>query len=435
MPLNFAPIESFIEDHREKMADKTLTRHERHRILSELGRRLKSTLRNHDIFESELISLVVNVIENATDIEQLSKCHELALTKIKTFFIEEGTIIDVNDLLRIIRDRLTIKTLRLAEEEMAREGHGAPPVDYVWAGLGSEGRDEQTIVTDQDNLIVYGDTDDDFATQALKEASNEYLKRGQTKLSESKLTPRDYLDCWFTVFTKKASDMLHVIGFERCKGGVMASNEKWRGSLWDWKRRIEDRMTYEKGILEPLDFIILTDARAIHGNTQLLDALLQFFFTKLSENKLVMKDFIQSAVLMPSALSFFGNFKVEKEGEQKGKFNMKLLGWAPLILSVRMISLANTIYETNTLKRIKLLRKKRVIKKDMENDLIDAYCLFVRFRLMNQINAGDENMQNAHYLRPDMLGQDEQEKLRRAMKTVESFQKYIQETLLFGQAV
>jgi signal-transduction protein with cAMP-binding, CBS, and nucleotidyltransferase domain len=126
---------------------------------------------------------------------------------------------------------------------------------------------------------------------------------------------------------------------------------------------------------------------------------------------------------------------VEKEGEFKGKFNLKLLGWAPLILSVRMTCLASGIYEKNTLKRIGILRGKKIIKKDMEKNLIDAYLIFVRFRLMNQINAGKDIESISNYLKPDMLGQDEQEKLRRAMKTVESFQKYIQEILLFGEAI
>ncbi|HVN96625.1 MAG TPA: putative nucleotidyltransferase substrate binding domain-containing protein [Syntrophorhabdaceae bacterium] len=434
MALNFSLIETFITDRRERMGDKTLMRHERYRMLSELARKLQSTLRNFEIFDSEFASIVVDAIERATDTSELNTCHKLALAKIKAFFNEEETIIDVHDLLRIVRDRLTIKVLELAENEMVREGYGTAPARYLWAGLGSEGRDEQTIVTDQDNLIIYSDKDGEFAKKELRDACYEYLKNKNSKVSRNKLTFRECLACWFEVFSVKASDMLHAVGFERCKGGVMAANDKWRGSLADWKERVEARMTYEQGVLDPLDLIILTDARAIHGDAALLDEFLQHFFAMLSENKRVMKEFIQSAVVMPSALSFFGNFKVEKEGEHKGKFNMKLFGWAPLILSVRMTSLANGIYEKNTIKRIKLLRRQRVIKKDMEKDLIDAYCIFVRFRLMNQIGAGDANVQDAHYLRPDMLGQGEQEKLRKAMKTVESFQKYMQETLLFGQA-
>jgi signal-transduction protein with cAMP-binding, CBS, and nucleotidyltransferase domain len=146
-----------------------------------------------------------------------------------------------------------------------------------------------------------------------------------------------------------------------------------------------------------------------------------------------MKDFYTSAVLMPTALSFFGKFKTEKNGEYKGKMNIKLLGWAPLILAVRMVAITNGIFETNTVRRIRLLRDKNVIKKDMETDLIDAYLTFVRLRILNQIRNKTGKQADMNYLNPGVLDSQEQGRLRKAMKTVEVFQKYIEQNLLFGQ--
>jgi len=242
------------------------------------------------------------------------------------------------------------------------------------------------------------------------------------------------LDYYYEVFSQKVADRLHEVGFERCKGGVMPSNKKWRGTPKDWMERIEERLTFERGIFEPLDLIILTDARPITGNTGMLETLLTGFFRALKENKAVMKDFYTSAVLMPTALSFFGNFKTEKSGEYKDMLNIKLLGWAPLILAVRMVAITNGVFETNTLKRIRLLKEMNVIKRDLGADLTDAYLVFVRFRILNQIGLREKNDTNTNYLRPDMLGVEEQGRLRKAMKTVEAFQKFIQETLLFGEA-
>jgi signal-transduction protein with cAMP-binding, CBS, and nucleotidyltransferase domain len=76
-----------------------------------------------------------------------------------------------------------------------------------------------------------------------------------------------------------------------------------------------------------------------------------------------------------------------------------------------------------------------VIKKDMENDLIDAYLTFVRLRIMNQIRYKEDSGKDTNYLKPDLLGPEEQEKLRKAMKAVEALQKYMQEVLLFGQPI
>lgn len=408
MPLNFSLIETFIARHQEDMKNKAMLRRERYRILGELGNALQTVLKDYEVFESELHSLVIDVVNNTTSYETLHECHQRAVAGVENFFLEEDTIVDVHDLFRIIRDRIQVRVLELVEDEIAAEGLGRPPVDYAWAGLGSEGRDEQTMVTDQDNMLIYDD----------REGSS-----------------REIRDAYFEAFARKASERLNDVGFDKCKGGVMPVNDRWRGSTTDWKKRIEDRFTRGAGIFEPLDVIILTDARTVKGNGRLLDDFMSYFFATLTNNKSFMKEFVQSAVLMPSALTFFGGFKVEKEGENKDKFNIKVLGWSPLILSVRMLSLSNGIFERNTLKRISILRERNIIKKDTENALMDAYFTFVRYRIINQMNSRDEGGKSSNFLRPDMLGTDEQDRLRRAMKSVESFQKFIQETLLFGQSL
>ncbi len=215
------------------------------------------------------------------------------------------------------------------------------------------------------------------------------------------------------------------------------SNAKWFGSISTWKKKIGATVTNDYREFELLDIIILTDARLIKGKRILFDDLMRYFFSFLTENRHIMKEFVRTAVIMPTALTFFGNFKTEKEGEFKDKFNIKLTGWSPLILSVRMLALSNNIYETNTLKRIKILRDMGVIKKEMYNELVEAYLTFVRFRIINQINirhdTSGESLSNPNYISPDMLGLEEKERIRKAMKTVETLQKYIQELLLFGQ--
>jgi len=433
MPLNFSLIESFIADHQEDMRNKAMLRHDRYRVLSELGTALQTVLKDYEIFETELNALVIEIIDNTSSYETLRECHERAVAGVENFFLEEDTIVDVHDLFRIIRDRIAIRVLELVETEMVGEELGKPPVDYVWAGLGSEGRDAQTMVTDQDNLLVYAEGNDDFASDELRKRCAEMVTAGPVRPDTPE--PGTLLDGYFRIFAEKASDRLHQVGFEKCKGGVMPVNDRWRGSIKDWKKRIDERITFSRGVFEPLDIIILTDARRVKGSEVILRELLDYFFALLTNNKHFMKEFIQSAVLMPSALTFFGGFKVEKEGENKDKFNIKLLGWSPLILSVRMLSLSNGIYERNTLKRIAILRQRNIIKKEMESSLMDAYFTFVRYRIINQINYRDEEGKSSNFLRPDMLGPDEQERLRRAMKAVETFQKFIQETLLFGEAV
>jgi signal-transduction protein with cAMP-binding, CBS, and nucleotidyltransferase domain len=434
MALNLSMVEAFVAEYRGLLGDKTLLRGERYRILAELGDKLQSALKDYQSFESELSSLIMHRVESAPSFDELLECHRRAIAGVENFFLEEDSVVDVHDLFRIIRDAITIRILHLVEEEMVAEGFGRPPVDYVWAGLGSEGRDEQTLMTDQDNMIVYDVAPEGFQSEALsaslaRRAADAPDRRGPQQEAGAK----GLVDHYFEVFAGKATDRLHEVGFDRCKGGVMSSFGKWRGTKADWRSRLEERMIYDRGSFDSLDVIILTDARPIFGRKQLLRDLMAGFFQRLTDNKHVMKDFIQSAVLMPTAVTFFGGFKTEKEGTNAGKVNIKLLGWAPLIFSVRMACLVNGIFETNTLRRIGLLREANVIKKEMEEDLTEAYLVFVRFRIMNQINARSDGGLYTNHVDPEIFGAEGVERLRKAMRSVENFQKYIQETLLFGQ--
>lgn len=400
MALNFSIVDGFVFEYRNAMQDKTLLRHERYRILAKLRDRLWDSLRDSERFESEL-STVIESIGKTSNYGELREYHEKSFAGIRSYFHEEKTVVDVHDLFRIIRDALTIRVLRLVEEEMKAEGFGAVPSEYCWIGLGSEGRDEQTFVTDQDNMLIF-ETD--------KESDSFYYEE----------------------FSKRVVEGLYKVGFEKCKGGIMPSNDKWRGSVEEWKRRIEETLTQAKGTLELLDLIILTDARVIDGKPDLFKTVLDGFFSLLKENNHVMKTITESSVMMPTALGFFGKFKVETGGENKGKFNIKLLGWSPLIMSVRALSLHERLYETNTLRRIKRLRDMNMIGKDMEEDLVEAYLLFVRVRVMNQLKGMNSGM---NFINPDLLGNEEAGRLRKAMRSVEGFQKYIHEVILFGQPI
>jgi signal-transduction protein with cAMP-binding, CBS, and nucleotidyltransferase domain len=425
MALDFSIVDSFVAEYGAIMHDKTLLRHDRYNILVRLRETLWEALRKSERFESEL-SKVLEAIDTAPDFEALGKYHFASVEGIRIYFEEEQAIADVHDLFRIVRDRLTMRTLSLVEEEMAAAGFGPAPGGYCWIGLGSEGRDEQTFVTDQDNMLVYN------AGREIRIPGD--LKRrfiGQGGPDEA--PPSDLLAYYYREFSNRVTERLHEVGFEKCKGGIMPSFEKWRGSEEDWKARIEETLTRGGGALELLDLIILTDARVIRGDLMQFRPLLDHFFSLLKENRRVMKQIAETSVMMPTALGFFNRFKVETSGDHMGKFNLKVLGWSPLVMSVRTLSLAEGLYETNTLRRIKRLRETNMIAKEMADDLIEAYLLFARFRIVGQLSHTGPGSMN--YVDPASLSPEETGKLRRAMKTVETFQKYLHEMVLFGQSL
>jgi CBS domain-containing protein len=430
MTLDMSTVESFVSQHRQAMENRALTRHHRYRLLAQLREKLDESLRSHEAFEAEL-SAIIRDIDGAESYDTLKELHAGAVGIVKKYFLEERTVVDVHDMFRSFRDAITIRVLTLVENEMIREDCGPVPVGYCWVGLGSEGRDEQTFVTDQDNLIIYAETDDaGFATESLKKAFSEH--RRKTKNEETdKISTKELLDYYFLMFSEKVVDRLDYVGFNRCKGGIMPTNQKWRGSLADWEKRLEETLSMAKESLELLDLIILFDARCIKGSVELFERVTRKLFVLLRENQAMWKELVQSAVMMPTALGFLGRFKLETAGENKGRFNIKLFGWSPLIMSVRVLALRQDLGETNTLRRIRGLREINVIKKEVEEELTEAYLVFVKFRIMNQIEFGGGG--DLSYINPDMLGAEDAARLRKAMRSVEGFQKYISELLLFGQ--
>lgn len=431
MSLDLSIVEDYVSQHREAVGSKILTRHDRYRILTGLRDKLDLSLHSYETFEAGL-SAIIQAIENADSYDVLKELHKQSVAKVKTYFLEENGVVDVHDMFRSFRDAIAVQVLALAEREMVQEGYGPVPAEYCWAGLGSEGRDEQTFVTDQDNLIVYGKAKGNFATEHLKTRCSERSRQAGTK-GQGPVDPEALLDFYFLEFAEKVVDRLDYVGFNRCKGGIMPVNEKWRGSLDDWNKRLEETLAMAKESLDLLDLIILIDARSIKGSADLFSAMTERLFALLRDNQIIMKDLIQSAVQMPTALGFLGRFKLETGGENRGKFNIKLFGWSPLIMSVRVLALRQGLSETNTLKRIKRLREINVITRDVEQELTEAYLVFVKFRVMNQIEFGGDG--DLSFINPEMLGTDDATRLRKAMRSVEGFQKYINELLLFGQSL
>ena len=143
------------------------------------------------------------------------------------------------------RDLLAHRALRLVEEELAAAGKAPPPVPFALISMGSDGREEQTLITDQDYLTVYGDDDGAEA------------------------------DDYFREFSELLVERLASIGFKKCTGDIMPSNPTWRGSLLQWRRRLLAIVRYEYEVYARnlMDLILLSDARFVAGDQAIGTAL------------------------------------------------------------------------------------------------------------------------------------------------------------------
>ena len=295
------------------------------------------------------------------------------------------------------RDQLIRRALDLVSAEMAAAGKGAPPLPFALISMGSDGRGEQTLITDQDHLIVYEDGGDAG------------------------------VDDYFREFSERLVERLAAIGFKKCTGDIMPSNPTWRGSFAQWRRKLLAivRYEYEDYARNLMDLIVLSDARYVAGDRELAKSLIELIRELEQDYFQVLWGMAKAATEMKLALGFLKRFWTEGSGEHKGEFNLKLLAWAPLIMNVRILAINQGIPATNTVNRIELLQEEKSFSAHTANGLKDAYLILTKHRILLQIKVIKGIQKDAYHLNPYSLSAEERERLRQALLRIEELQKMI----------
>jgi signal-transduction protein with cAMP-binding, CBS, and nucleotidyltransferase domain len=295
------------------------------------------------------------------------------------------------------RDLLSHRVLDTVFAEMDAAGFERPQVPFALISMGSDGREEQTLITDQDNLIVYGDGGGEAA------------------------------DHYFSEFSIRLVDRLEQAGFKRCTGDIMPTNQTWRGSFSQWRKRLFSIIRYEVEDLgkNTMDLIVMSDARYVAGDETLAAELIDMIRTMERDYFQVLWGMAKAATEMKLALGFMHRIWTEGSGEHKGEFNVKLLAWAPLVMNVRILAINQSIPATSTLKRIALLETEGSFSSSFARELTQAYQVLTKQRILIQIKALKGIQSDSYYLNPYQLSSAEREQIRHAMVKIEDLQKII----------
>ncbi len=353
-----------------------------------------ATIRHHQEERQRLL----REVEQAGDYQKLCHLHEQLNTFEQELFLQLPSVPALHHSVTAYRDLLATCTLQLVEKEMERSGKGMPPLPYSLICMGSDGREEQTLLTDQDYLIVYANGGDTA------------------------------VDDYFDVFSQLLVERLAEVGFKKCTGNIMPSNPTWRGSLNAWQKRLHAlvRFEYEEYTKNLMDIIVLSDVRHVIGHRPLSEQLIEMVHQFERNYFQVIWEMAKAASDMKLALGFWNRFWTDKAGPHKGKINLKLLAWAPLVMNVRLLAVHQGISETNTLRRIASLREAEVLSPGTASDLAHAYHLFTRHRVHLQIQAVREGWQASYFLDPRQLTADERDELRWALLQTRELQKIVQ---------
>jgi len=351
---------------------------------------------NSDLINAQgkLPFLFIKEINKAVSYKEISKKQKQLPQSISTLINEGAKAQNINNFVTAITDAILEKLITFAIDEL-----GPPPVKFAFMVMGSEGRKEQTLKTDQDNAIIFEDVNE----EELESVNAYFLKLGE-----------------------HVCNMLDKTGYDFCKGNIMAKNPKWCQPVSIWKKYFKEWI-YNASPEALLQISIFFDFRLGYGDSNLVNELREYLFDILGNGKGFFRYMAANTTHFRLPIGFFGNFIVESKGEFKNTFDIK----KPMMLVVdfaRIYALQNKISATNTMERLELLYKKNVISESDYNDISHSYSYMMNLRFINQINGiinkGEEPNNN---INPKKLSRIEQQTLKEIFKKIETRTKLQQD--------
>lgn len=282
------------------------------------------------------------------------------------------------------------RLLALGEEKL-----GPPPIPYCFMALGSMARDEQLVVTDQDNAMVLDDSFD----------------------------PAEH-DEYFKALAKFVSDGLASCGYTYCTGDIMATNTKWRQPLSVWKSYFTDWIDNPKAEAL-LNSNIFFDLEGIYGNTAYTEQLKTLVAEKAQNSQRFLALLARNALNRTPPLGFFRTFVMEQDGKQNDTINLKRRGTAPLSDLIRVHALACGSKAQNSFARLRAIAETQLLPHGSVENLRDAMEFIAIVRIRHQAAAIEAGQQPDNNVRPEDLSTFERRNLKDAFQILSSGQKFL----------
>ncbi len=328
-------------------------------------------------------------IQMALSLEELKHRQLQVPDMIKSLLDSGARAGHLNRIITEISDAILKKIATWAIDEI-----GPPPARFAFMILGSEGRREQTLKTDQDNAIVY----EDVEPEQEEEVRRYFLELGGRICSR-----------------------LDEVGFTFCNFGIMAQNPKWCQPLGQWKTYFWEWIHQ----VEPEDLLhssIFFDFRLGYGDKRMVNDLRQYLSQSLGKWKGFFRHFAENALHFKPPLDFFGNLVIKNTKEKKNCLDIK----QPMQLLVdfaRLYALKYSIAETNTLDRMERLRQQGVLSGQDFDELSHAYGFMMLLRLSHQARMIVEEGKPAdNLIQPRMLTYIDRQSLKEAFKRIRTAQ-------------
>lgn len=352
---------------------------------------IKGVISEHDLIVAQASNpgVLIKEIKRSQTPKDLKSIRERLTDLIQKSISKNIPLSQVNNLASEINLALIKRSVELSILDL-----GSPPARYAWLSIGSQGRKEQLLATDQDSMIVF----EDVTAEKYRDVKDYFLKLG-----------------------KRTTAILEKVGYELCPYGHMGSNMLWCKSLTDWTNQYNSWMNTPGENSNELSSIFF-DFEIVVGEKKIEEALQNVIFSNVKNNTLLF-DFLGNEALRKNApLTFFKKFNVEEKGPNKDKFDIKTRALMPLIDGARLFSLSYNIRESsNTFLRFKQLAIKDPKNSEIYLNCANAFLTLSKFRTLE----GLKDDSSGQYINLQELSKSDKEILKSAFEPMEDLEDLI----------
>ncbi|WP_075180258.1 DUF294 nucleotidyltransferase-like domain-containing protein [Neptunomonas phycophila] len=341
-------------------------------------------------YESHNSLFVVSSIFDAQSVEEISALIPDIHASFTRMVNEDANSHMIGSAMSVIGRSIKQRLLALAQEQL-----GEPPIPYCFLALGSMARDEQLVLTDQDNALIL---DDSYNAELHGE--------------------------YFLKLARFVCDGLAECGYSYCTGNIMATNTRWRQPLSVWKGYFTEWI--EQPTPESLlNSSIFFDLDGVWGQTEWADELTALIAKKAQASPHFLACLTRNAINRKPPLGFFKDFVVEKDGEHRNTINLKRRGTAPLSDLIRVYALAVGSTAQNSFERLDDIIAANILPPGRGPDLRDALEFISMVRIRHQALDLEADRVPDNNIEPEQISPFERRNLKDAFQIVANAQKFI----------
>ena len=363
----------------------------RHVLVTDAEGKLTGVVSERDLFALQRVGLrqIRQTIESAANVEALQQS-AADVRQLSFNMLAQGVGAEqLTQFISALNDALTRRVIQLN-----LENHNFDGIEWAWLAFGSEGRDEQTFSTDQDNGIVFACADE-AAVDGLRQR--------------------------FLAFALEVNQDLDRCGFPLCKGNIMASNPQWCLTLDEWKNQ------FSKWVRSPepdalLNASIFFDFRALFGNAELAEQMRRFLLTATGGNSLFLQSMARNALSVAPPLGTIRDFITDLEPGNPGKIDLKKYGSRIFVDVARIYALATGVHNTNSVQRLRIASKRLAIRDEQVNAVLEGLDFIQLLRLRHQYLEDKPGVQGDNLIDPNDLNELDRRVLKESFRQARKLQ-------------